>query len=712
MSSSSKLIVGSRVYLDGEVYKVAGFDGPSVILHSSGGNSIRLSTAAMLGQEDFSVLDAEEREPSEPSFPDLLTDEMRREAREKLEHLREAQTGYRSGSAESAKPSEPRSEYDPEITTSTERMKSKAKEMGIGERTIWKMQKDYERQGLMGLADLRGIRQSNALGRLDPRVYKAIEEVLDDLVNKSSVTRERIRRLVQRRLDAEHGEGTVQCPKRSSFNEVLKELDKRREMFGSAKNRRNAARRPDTPYRRFNATRPGEYVQIDSTPLDAHALDPISYRWLPLQLTMVLDVFTRSIVAWRFTPRDANRVDAALVLYDVLAPKRMPHGWPEEARFDRRYTGIPENVIVELGAEEAAGVPVLNPETVVVDHGRIFLSQAFEDACARLGINIQYARPRTPTDKSHIERAFESVRTGFVQNLPGYKGPDLFSRGEGVESESFLFIDEIEELFAGWVATYWQARHHEGLSLSCSPKLRLSPNDMYDEGIARAGFLYVPPDHTIYYDLLPTEWRTVQTYGVDVRGLRYDGQALNSFRKVTSPYAGKHKGKWPIRYDPRDLSRVFFLDPDTGLWNDLYRVGTANPHTPFNEATLSYAKALVVERGGNASNRDDVASALDALVSRIEGKELHGKEERRLAARRALHADQARRDRGDASVTPLPGPQDRLRPPDEAAEMLELDPESVPIMPSVDDPEEDDDLGDHVEIFDDVDDSWEESNER
>jgi hypothetical protein len=45
-----------------------------------------------------------------------------------------------------------------------------------------------------------------------------------------------------------------------------------------------------------------------------------------------------------------------------------------------------------------AGVPVLHPETVVINHGKVFISRAFKDACARLGINLQLARTYTPTD--------------------------------------------------------------------------------------------------------------------------------------------------------------------------------------------------------------------------------------------------------------------------------------------------------------------------
>src|SRR5207244_2936262 len=120
------------------------------------------------------------------------------------------------------------------------------------------------------------------------------------------------------------------------------------------------------------------------------------------ELTIALDLYTRAIVAYRFTPRSAKQVDAALILADILAWKPMRPGWPDSARW--RYLGVPETIVIDAAGFEPSSIPALCPETVVVDRGRIFLSQAFIDACARLGISVQLARPYRPTDKAQIER--------------------------------------------------------------------------------------------------------------------------------------------------------------------------------------------------------------------------------------------------------------------------------------------------------------------
>ena len=327
---------------------------------------------------------------------------------------------------------------------------------------------------------------------------------------------------------------------------------------------------------------------------------------------------------------------------------------------------VPEAIAIELADQVPehgiAGVPVLHPETVVVDHGKVFISRAFKDACARLGINLQLARPYTPTDKAQVERVFRTIRESFVEGLPGYKGPVIFSRGLNVEEDAFYLLDEIDAKFACWVATEYQRRSHDGLSLPGLPLLEVSPNDLYSEGLARAGFVHVATSELMYYELLPTEWRTVQHYGVEVGGLRYNGDILRDYRNKKSSYGGVYKEKWPLRYDPRDLSRVFFFDLCGEKWHELAWVHDAGEQLPFNEATVSFAKSLVLSRGGNVSGLDEVAESLNSLLSRMATPTERDRRERRLAAVNAIHAQQVRKDQSAATRT--------MDEPDEAVELF------------------------------------------
>src|SRR5262249_53889625 len=154
------------------------------------------------------------------------------------------------------------------------------------------------------------------------------------------------------------------------------------------------------------------------------------------------------------------------------------------------------------------------------------------------------------------------------------------------EDEALLFVDELEELFAQYVALHWQQRPQSGLRLPGLPQVKQSPNGMYDEGLARWGCIRLPASVNLQYDLLPTAWRTIQHYGIQLNDLFYDGVALNGYRNELSPYNGAHKGQWPIKYDPRDLRSVYFQDPHTDAWSELEWTGARKDQHPFGDVSL------------------------------------------------------------------------------------------------------------------------------
>ncbi len=647
--------IGSKIRYDGEVHVVTGFAGAVMEMRDARGQLSRRATVEVLTSESFGLLErVEGRDADGPTFFDNVPVEKRKAAQVLAAHIMEVITGYKSGTQADAKTDEPLPAFDPETSTLTERVQAKAAELNISFRTLWTKKSRYEQYGLYGLIDRRVTRL--ATSKVDERVKEAIRTVIDSQETASNPTKMKIRRLVEKDLKAAYPNETIQLPSETSFNRLLDSTSKGKGLFGPAKRRRSIANRPDTPYSHFAATRPGEMVAIDSTPFDAFAMDPYSFEWVQVQLTIAIDIYTRSLVAWRFTPVSTKGVDAALLLYDTVRPKAMQQGWPDSIAWS--YCGVPENIVVEAGGDgkndsspRLAAVPFLHPESVIVDRGQVFLSEAFSRACNHLGINLFVARPYTPTDKAHVERVFRTIRERFVENLAGYKGPDVYSRGLDIEKEAYWFIDEIESEFALWVATFWQSRHHDGLSLPHVPNLNISPNNMYEEGIARAGFVYVIPDQRLFYDLLPTKWVTIQHYGVELRNLRYDGDILNDFRGEKSPYLGEHAGKWPIRYDPRDRSTTFFYDSALDKWHELKWTGHSGVLRPFNEKTVSYAKAHVLKYGGNPSNHAEIEKALNELLNRIDDRQMEGNRERRLAAVNTINAAAAARDRprgGDA----------------------------------------------------------------
>jgi len=207
-----------------------------------------------------------------------------------------------------------------------------------------------------------------------------------------------------------------------------------------------------------------------------------------------MDWYTRCVNGIRVTPVSTKSVDAASVLYQAYRPQPASKGWPVHAVWPEH--GIPRSVLIDVDAVEgpltgAAG-PAIVPETVVIDHGKIYVSEHLTSVCARLGISIQPARLRTGRDKGPVERFFRTIREDLLQALPGYKGPDVHSRGLDPESEAFFYLDELEAMIREWIAVVYHHRPHDGLLDPHVPGLRMSPAMMFEHGIARAGYIEAP----------------------------------------------------------------------------------------------------------------------------------------------------------------------------------------------------------------------------
>ena len=277
------------------------------------------------------------------------------------------------------------------------------------------------------------------------------------------------------------------------------------------------------------------------------------------------------------------------------------------------------------------------------------------------------------------------IRQSLLENLPGYKGPDVWSRGERVEETAFYFIEEIEQIFAEWVVRYWQVRSHDGLHMPGAPKHRVSPNDMYEHGLAMAGFVFVPPNPDYYYELLPIEWRKIHHDGVNIEGLKYDGDAVNEYRNRPSRHSGVRRGKWPIRYDPRDYSRVYFQDPDDGDWHELEWVHAPPNAQPFNDTLLSHAKGLLLARRGRhrSHTSEDLAKVLEEIFERTERDQLMDPKERKALGNAFMRGPQAARDREkvNGSSEKHSGVENGHQNEDDEASGWSVDPSQIEAFP-------------------------------
>jgi Mu transposase-like protein len=642
--SFSPLSAGGRLVVDGEAVIVSSVNGAEVRGFTAGGERVGFVLTRVREEP------GEERGNEQWRFGSALVDAgalsavQLREAGELLAHLNEAWFGYRSGDRGRPSPGEPREGFDPEGTTLGERLETKAAELGCAVRSLYNKRRELQRRGLAALVDGRAA-QSASGPAIDERLRAAILAEADGLTDASDVRKMQFRSRVASRLARESGEPLELPSTRQTFNRIVDEVLRPTGLFRlPAKSRRSAHSAPVEDLGSLVAERPGEYVAIDTTALDVFAIDPFTFQWVGLDLTAALDVCTRSILAFRLTPFSTQGVDLALLLSDLISPVPMDGRWPSDVPYP--YCGVPENLVLrafELQEGTAlAPRPTVRPGTVVIDRGRNYQSVVFMAACEYLRINVQSARPYRGSDKGWIERLFRTMRERLLESLPGYTGPDVLARGKDIEADAVYFTHELEAIIGRWIAVDYQNRPHEGLRVPEAPHLRLSPNEAYDEALARAGFLYVPRDPELHLRLLPVEARVIGRAGVEIGGLTYDSPALDCYRQRRSPLAA-FDGKWPVRVDPRDLHRVWFQDSRDERFHELRWRHARQVQRPFGASALTYVKRLLVDSGMRRPSEEEIATGLARLLHELSDEDLfRDRRARREAVRQAVIAEQRR----------------------------------------------------------------------
>jgi putative transposase len=486
-----ELGIGDRVRFGGRDQVVIGVSGPVVRLAGTGGEVVTVSVCGLLADGGFAVLDSRPR-PGMPqvSVLDGLPAEAVDEARWWERHIAEVLTGVPPDASEGTIP---RPEYDPAVVTLTRREQAKAAELTaaghpVTASAVAKRRRRYQERGLSGMVDYRARRRMPPHGRADAVVVaamrQAIGEAAEDSTRTPSFVFRRAREILAGADDGERGK----LPSERTLYRLFGRLEAGRHTTGSASTRRSLAARPEGPFGQVPAAAPGDVMQIDSTPLDVLVrLDSgVPDR---VDLTGIIDVATRTVTAAVLRPTTKS-VDASVLLARTVTPEPMRPGWPQAMRMAASALPFRRMLSIDERPEHAAARPVIIPQVIVVDHGKVLVSESFKASCAFLGISFQPARKATGTDKPHIERMMGSVATMFAQYMSGYTGRSPEYRGRGAEKNAVWSLPELQDLLDQWLIAEWQNRPHDGLRDPLHPGRAFSPNEKYAALIETAG--YVP----------------------------------------------------------------------------------------------------------------------------------------------------------------------------------------------------------------------------
>lgn len=309
----------------------------------------------------------------------------------------------------------------------------------------------------------------------------------------------------------------------------------------------------------FRPARPLDVVQIDHTKADVFVVDeetrePVGRPWL----TLAMDVYSRMVTGFYLTMDAPSRLSTSLCLLHSVFDKS---GW------------LKERDIVEPWP--VAGLP----DSVHVDNGADFRSLAFKRGCEDAGIAIEWRPPGTPHFGGHIERLI-GTQMGRLHLLPGTTFSNKQDLGDyDPKRHAALTLRELEQYIAlDIVGSYHQSIHST---------LGRPPLAVWREHEGEIP-LRLPEDRLRFWlAFLPEQERTLRPTGIHLFGLRYWSAAL-------SADVGRTKRRLLVKYDPRDMSRVFVRRP-SGSFVEARYADLTLPQVTLHEAIA--ARRALKEKG-------------------------------------------------------------------------------------------------------------------
>jgi len=584
-----ELSVGCRLVLAGAQWQVQEFEPHTgrVLLRRDDGHELATTVRALVNHGDCRPATATAAGPArrrgrQPAGLEDLTSRQRELVAMRYAHLMEVETGYRSGSPWHALPGEPRPGYDPAATTLHQRRLAKVAEMtGLGadsavilglarvsERTLVRWAGQCRRFGIAGCIDGHWLRRSGGHYSMTGQLREAIYAVHAECLHRSRVSMKTRERLICQYIRDRFGpEVAIPC------YETLRTVWIEWFGPGGARQRyaRSAAKLPLTG-EHVVIHRPGQVIALDTSPLGVKVREHVFGEPVTASLTLGLYLYTHSLVAFRLTLVSDTSVDVAMLLRDVMMPLPLRADWGQDMEWP--YPGIPASLVASFAGHKVAALPFFAPETVTTDHGSVYKNHHLIEVQRVIGANVLPSRVLRPTDKQAVERAFSGIQSLLLEMLLGYRGIDTADRGADPGADAVLTVAQAEHLIATWIVAIWQNRELGEYAPAWDPGTRHSPNTLFAAAMSQGGFALQIPAPELYYELLPVHLVKIRgRRGVKIRGLWYDGPALDPYRSGPSAQGGAARGKWKIRREPRDRRYTFFCDPVTHDWHTLRWTG-------------------------------------------------------------------------------------------------------------------------------------------
>lgn len=416
--------------------------------------------------------------------------------------------------------------------------------------TIYRWLKLFDETGLV--ASLSGRKRTGGAGK--SRLLKAQEEIINDKIHSVYLNQSRksITKLIREIQMACVSMG-IKSPHSNTVRARVKNISEEeriRKRFGI----KEAKYKFEPLKGNYNeAQYPLSVVQIDHTLVDIILVDgverkPYKRPWL----TVAIDVFSRMVLGIYLSFESPGALGTGMCISNAILPKEI---WLEKIGVNSSWP--------------CWGVM----DVIHVDNAKEFHGNMLKKACQNYGMSLQFRPVATPHWGGHIERLMGTFAKE-IHNLPGTTFSSEHERKQYKSEENSSFtLDEFEKWLIVYITKIYHTRKHTSLGKS--------PIEKYQEGILGNNFIpgkgVSPRINNIRktrLDFIPYVERSIQEYGVVIDHIYYYDDVLRPFVHSTKD---NQKEKFIFKRDPRDISVIYFLEPNSNEYYDIPYRNTSYP---------------------------------------------------------------------------------------------------------------------------------------
>ncbi|KAB7890287.1 Mu transposase C-terminal domain-containing protein [Poseidonibacter ostreae] len=412
-----------------------------------------------------------------------------------------------------------------------------AEENNLHVSTLYRWIKLYEESTLLSsLVPKKTLRGGKGKTRTKEEVELIIKKTIEEqYLHKQKLTPRQVYNEIRRKCH----NADITAPHENTIRNRIKQISNERKI-----ETRESRRTADRQYRNTDGvfpegTYPLDVIQIDHTPMDIIIVDE-EYRQ-PIgrpYLTIAIDVYSRMIMGYYISLEAPSYFSVSQCLTNMLVPKE---------KYLREYK-------VE-GNWNIWGIP----REIHLDNAQEFKGYELQRVCEEIGISIQWRPVARPQFGGHIERLI-GTSMKEVHTIPGTTFSNIQQRGDyNSEKESALTLYELEQWMCEFIVNVYHKRIHNTINMSPERKYELGifgDDDNIGKGLPEK----IENEDYLKISLLPSNERTIQQHGVVIEKIQYYENSLRRWIKAKDEKGNARK--FLFKYDPRDISQIWFFDPD------------------------------------------------------------------------------------------------------------------------------------------------------